>query len=95
MEVSDDIEEVEFAISVGTVVDFIVFNGASVNGTDGKNKNDWGNGDNEVTGDLEAETTSSNSEMLSRPEVVSSASTWIMISLTKPVVSKLEELTSM
>ena len=96
VEISDEIEEVEVAISVGTVVDFIVLsNGASVYGTDGKNKNDWGDGDNDVTGDLEAETTSSNSEMLRRPEVVSSASTWIIISLTKPVFSTLEELASM
>ena len=45
------------------MVDFVVFTrGASVKGTDGKNKNDWDDGDKDVTGDLEAETTSSSSE---------------------------------
>ena len=64
VEGSGDIEEVE--VSTGSVVDFLVFsNGASVNGTERKNSNDCGDEDNDVTGDLEADTTSSSSETFS------------------------------
>ena len=61
---SGNVEEVE--VSTGSVVDFVVSSiGASVNGTERKNSNNRGDEDNDVTGDLEAETTSSSSETFS------------------------------
>ena len=60
-------------------MDFVVFTrGASVKGTDGKNKNDWGDGDKDVTGDLEAETTSSSSEIFKPREKETSSGTFVV-----------------